>query len=370
MSSDTYRRQAQQHQQEIARLQREKGNLMGRVAEAQRRANSAAQSASRASSVSSANSYLRNAQHYQDEVAHEQKRVADIEDKIAREQARLNDATKNQARDSEREQKDRQRTEEQRMRASENRMRQITSKLTHHDILHQQTLSVIERLAQLPEQIVVLFMASNPLDQPQLRLDEEARAIAEMIRKSDHRDAVRLESCWAVRPLDLLQAINEFQPRVIHFSGHGTDQGEIVFQDHSGQAKCVSKEAIVQTMSAASGDIQLVFFNACYSRDQAESVVRHIPAAIGMNTEIGDDAARVFAAQFYSSIGFGLSVQRAFEQAKAALLLESIPEENTPELFVANGLDAEDLVLVKPTGTDIIRRSPETIQPKTFSSLI
>jgi len=135
---------------------------------------------------------------------------------------------------------------------------------------------------------------------------------------------------------------------VIHFSGHGSDQSEIVFQDQSGQAKLVSKEAIVQTMAAASSDIQLVFFNTCYSREQAESVVCHVPAAIGMNTSIGDDAARVFAAQFYSAIGFGLSVKRAFEQGKAALMLEGIPEDKIPELYGGAGVDIDSLILVKP----------------------
>lgn len=118
------------------------------------------------------------------------------------------------------------------------------------------------------------------------------------------------------------------------------------FQDNSGNSKPVSKEAIVQTLVAASDDIQLVFFNACYSRGQAEAVVTHIPAAIGMNAAIGDNAARVFAAQFYSAIGFGHSITRAFQQARAAMMLEGIPEENTPELFVAPGLDGEGFTLV------------------------
>ena len=157
-------------------------------------------------------------------------------------------------------------------------------------------------------------------------MDEEARAIAEMIRKSKHRDAVNLESRWAVRPLDVLQAINELRPRIVHFSGHGSDRDEIVFLDNDGGSKFVSKEAIVQTI-AASGDMELVFFNTCYSRGQAEAVVKHVTAAIGMNTDIGDEAARVFAAQFYSAIGFGLSVRKAFDQAKAALMLEGIEEE-------------------------------------------
>ncbi len=227
-------------------------------------------------------------------------------------------------------------------------MRRITGTLAQHDALHRHTLSVIERLAQLPERIVVLFLAANPLDQEQLRLDEEARSIAEMIRKSEHRDAVKLESCWAVRPLDVLQAINEHKPRIIHFSGHGSDQEEIIFQSDGGQTKLVSKEAIVQTMAAASDDIRLVFFNTCYSRSQAEAVVTHVHAAIGMKTSIGDEAARVFAAQFYSAIGFGLSVKRAVDQARAALMLEGIAEQDTPELFVADGVDPDQLILVRP----------------------
>jgi hypothetical protein len=227
-------------------------------------------------------------------------------------------------------------------------MQNIDSTLTHHSVLHRQTLSAIEMLSQLPERITVLFMAANPLDQKELRLDEEVRAINEMITKSKHRNAVKLESRWAVRPLDVLQAINELRPRVVHFSGHGSDQDEIVFQDNEGQTKLVSKEAIVQTMAAASGDIKLVFFNTCYSHNQAEAVVKHVAAAMGMNTSIGDDAARVFAAQFYSALGFGLSVNNAFQQAKAALMLEGIKEEETPELFVADGIDPDQLILVKP----------------------
>lgn len=279
-----------------------------------------------------------------------QKRIAEFEGKIAREQGKLIEASKRLA--SAQNDADRKRLSDQQRaeREHERRMQNITGRLAQHDRLHKVAMTAIEKLQQLPEKITVLFLAANPLDQATLRLDEEARAIAETIRKSEHRDAVRFESRWALRPLDLLQALNEFQPRIVHFSGHGSDKDEIVFQDNDGRTKLVSKEAIVQTMAAASGDIQLVVFNTCYSQGQAEAVVKHVPAAIGMNTSIGDDAARVFSAQFYSAIGFGLSVGKAFQQALVALMLESIPEESTPELFVTDGLNADDLVLVKPPG--------------------
>ena len=74
----------------------------------------------------------------------------------------------------------------------------------------------------------------------------------------------------------------------------------------------------------------------------------HVDVAIGMNTSIGDEAALVFASQFYSSIGFGKSIKAALDQAKAALMLEGIPEKTTPELYVRDSLKAEDLMLVKP----------------------
>jgi hypothetical protein len=375
MNSSWYKQRAQSHQQEIAKLQHQKAQEAARVHDFQKRSNDAANKARGTSSPSSINSYLRDSQRYSEQAVDAQKKVASIEQKIAQAYHRLNEAEKNAAREEKREIDNRRREEEkraneekrradeekrkaearrreeqQREREHKYRMQSIDDTLSHHELLHRKTMSAIEKLSQLPEEITVLFMASNPLDQPQLRLDEEVRAINEMIRKSKHRDSVRLESRWAVRPLDVLQALNELRPGVIHFSAHGSDQDEIVFQNNEGQAKFVSKEAIVQTMAAASGEIRLVFFNTCYSRNQAEAVVKHVPAAIGMTTAIGDTAARVFAAQFYSAIGFGLSIKQAFDQAKAALLLEGIREEDTPELFVAEGVDADTLILVKPPG--------------------
>lgn len=348
MSVEGYQRDVQRHQNEIARLQKEKGREASQAADDSKRAHSAMDSARRSSSLSSQQSRIREAQRYESNAVRHQQKVADLEGKIAQEQGRLNDAQKRLSQAQQ--QVSRRQIDEQRRAAHEytRQMNRITGTLERHDHLHAVTISAIQKLESLPEKIVVLFMASNPLDQAALRLDEEVRSIAEMIRKSAHRDAVRLESRWAVRPLDVLQAINECQPRIVHFSGHGSDQDEIVFQDNNGETKLVSKAAIVSTMAAGSGDIQLVFFNTCYSRDQAEAVVEHVPAAIGMNTSIGDDAARVFSAAFYSAIGFGLSVGVAFRQAKAALMLEGISEEDTPELFTSAGLEPDQLVLVQP----------------------
>jgi hypothetical protein len=348
MNPDSYRRDVQRYQKEIAQLQQDKAREAAKAAIETKKASAAADTARRSKSISTIQSKTREAQKFESSAVRHQQKVAELEGRIAQKHRKLNDAQRLLG-EAEK-QLNKRRADEQQRAALENEraLTNIRGQLNQHTQLHHIALSTLEKLQQPPESITVLFLAANPLDQEELRLDEEVRSIGEMIRKAEHRDAVHLESRWAVRPLDVLQAINECKPRIVHFSGHGSDQDEIIFQDNSGNSKLVSKEAIVQTLAAASDDIQLVFFNSCYSRGQAEAVVTHIPAAIGMNTAIGDDAARVFAGQFYSAIGFGHSIARAFQQARAAMMLEGIPEENTPELFVAPGLDGEGLTLVRP----------------------
>lgn len=146
--------------------------------------------------------------------------------------------------------------------------------------------------------------------------------------------------------MDVLQAINEEKPTVVHFSGHGAPNGDIALQNDAGGVKCVTPTAMTSAIATAADSVRLVFFNSCFSEEQARSVVSNIDVAIGMRVSIGDEAARVFAAQFYSAIGFGKDVDMAFKQGKAALLLEGIPEENTPVLYARAGISVGGIKLV------------------------
>jgi len=101
-------------------------------------------------------------------------------------------------------------------------------------------------------------------------------------------------------------------------------------------------------MATASDTIKLIVFNTCFSEAQAENVVNHIDSAIGMSDSIGDEAARIFAAQLYSSIGFGLSLGKSFDQAIAQLMLEGIHEEKTPRLYIKEGVEKNLVIYFNP----------------------
>lgn len=144
-----------------------------------------------------------------------------------------------------------------------------------------------------------------------------------------------------------MQYMNELKPTIVHFSGHGSDQDELVLLDRNGDATFVPMASIVDSFKLFD-TVRLVFFNTCHSFNQAAACAQNVDAAIGMNQSIGDEAARIFSAQFYSAIGFGCSIPMAFQQAKNALMLEGISEESTPELYLRDGVDESDLILVKP----------------------
>ena len=103
----------------------------------------------------------------------------------------------------------------------------------------------------------ILFLAASPSDMTPLGLDEESRAIGQKLRASERRDSLELITKWAVRPDDLLDYLNEFQPHVVHFSGHGTDQQQIVLVNDSRVAIPVSARAIRQLFKAFKDNIRV-----------------------------------------------------------------------------------------------------------------
>ena len=208
------------------------------------------------------------------------------------------------------------------------------------------------------DKVKVLFLSANPVATPKLQLDEEIRQIGIKLRAAEYRDAFDFVPRFAARPDDLLQALLEHKPEIVHFSGHGSAAQQLIFVDDQGNEKPVTKEALVHLFRTLKDNIRLVLLNACSTRPQAEAIAETIDCTIGMRKPIGDEAAIVFAASFYRALGFGRSVKEAFELGKAALLLESIPEDKTPELLTRAGVDASAMIFVQPPAAAAAKPEP------------
>lgn len=181
--------------------------------------------------------------------------------------------------------------------------------------------------------IRILFLISDPSDVSRLRLGQELRDIRERLQLSKQRDAILLESRESVRPSDLTQAIFDFNPQIVHFSGHGTPDGNICLENIEGQLQPVSPSALADLFSLVSDQVRCVILNACYSEIQAKAIAEYIPYVIGMNKAIGDQAAIKFSVGFYKAIAAGRPVEKAYEFGCVEIKLNSIQEHLTPVLY-------------------------------------
>lgn len=345
---DTYRNTLLRKKEELAKLNQDLAKEQSKIAPLNQRIISAENAIKRTKIQSTIASKYNEIECTQKSICDIQKRIGNIQNKIAQKEKEIATADKNFQNEVAKESKRDADEEKKRLRDTERQSQELQRRIYQNEMIQAKMQLDINDLKSIPQTITVLFLAANPTDTPQLRLDEEARAIQEKIRLSEFRDSVRFESRWATRSGDILQAINETNPTIVHFSGHGTKSGELALLNPDGNTKIVSKEAISMAMTTASDTIRLVVFNACFSEIQASGVVEYIDAAIGMSTSIGDEAACIFAAQLYSSIGFGHSLQKSFNQAIAQLMLEGISEENTPKLYVKGCIDPNDIILVQP----------------------
>lgn len=199
------------------------------------------------------------------------------------------------------------------------------------------------------EKVRVLFLAANPSDTDPLRLSEEIRTIQERIRGGKYRDQFdMIQQAWAVRFSDLQQHLLEYRPHIIHFSGHGSSTGELIFEDSAGSSQRVSAKALELLFGALKdepgGSVRLVVLNACYSAVQAQAIAKEVGCVVGMTRAVGDRAAIEFAGAFYNALTFGKNVQVAFNLACAPMALSD--EEKTPKLLCFNQ-NATDMIFCK-----------------------
>ncbi len=183
----------------------------------------------------------------------------------------------------------------------------------------------------------ILFMAADPTDASRLRLGQEIRDIESTLRAARLRENFAFESRTSVRPADITQAIFDTRPTVVHFSGHGTRDGELCFESHDGRVQPVSQDALAELFKLLGAEVDCVVLNACFSERQSQAIAKHIRHVIGMRTAIGDTAAIAFATGFYKALAGGRSIPESFDFGVVELKLLGIPEDLTPVLLTRPG---------------------------------
>ncbi|HEX6226674.1 MAG TPA: tetratricopeptide repeat protein [Chryseolinea sp.] len=203
----------------------------------------------------------------------------------------------------------------------------------------------------------ILFLAAEPSDSAKLRLGKELMAVRERLKDNQY---FIVKDQWAVKPADVLETILEEKPHIVHFSGHGTESGELCLEDEQGKLKTVTADALSKLFKLASDHVKCVILNTCFSELQAKAISQFIPVVIGTKKEIADAAAIKFSTGFYTTLSPDLSQKSfkiAFDRGCVSVQFDSLPDHLTPTLieglpevrFTAE-VDAAFLSITDPKG--------------------
>ncbi len=208
----------------------------------------------------------------------------------------------------------------------------------------------------------ILILESNPWQD--LSLNQEIRDLTGVIERARDRDAFRIEQGLAVRTEDLQELMLRHEPQIVHFCGHGSGEDGLVLQDAAKQPVSVATDALSNLFGLCKDHVDCVVLNACYSEVQAEAIVEHVDYAIGMQQAIRDDSAQHFAQGFYLALGYGKSVEVAYEWGCNAiqLMLASEGDGRTRD----SAIPQRRKISCKAVVEGGVQELPEYLKPRLF----
>ena len=283
MSVDLARRKLKTKESKLADLQKKLATDQSKLASATKKANTSREATNKTRSDSTRRTKIHAYELAIRNMANIQKNISTLQKQIANAEKEVQSAKISLAK------------EEKRASASEERAikrasQELDQKLNTIDRFIDQHEGRIKALESEASSVTVLYLGVSPENKARLRADAEARDTREAIRLSENPNAIVFEDRWAVRQNDLLQALNGTNPDFVHFSGYGAFDGSLAIEDPDGEAFLISKETVAAAIEAAPERVRLVVFNACFSDEQADKVLEHVDAVIGMSVSITNSA--------------------------------------------------------------------------------
>ena len=199
----------------------------------------------------------------------------------------------------------------------------------------------------------ILGMVSCPQGFDTLDVEREQKNLAAALGPLEREGMVELR--WLERAT--LGALNEVisspeEVHVLHYIGHGaydarTESGILVLENSDGQPHEVTGEELGSLLQDERS-MRLVVLNSCegarashvdpFSGAASSLVECGIPAVVGMQFEITDEAAITFAGRLYSALVQGFPIDAALAQSRKAIFAAGNDTEfGTPVLFLRTG---------------------------------
>lgn len=195
----------------------------------------------------------------------------------------------------------------------------------------------------------VLVMVSSPTDLDRLDVEREVELLRQGTADLTQAGALQLEVTPRADLHSLLRQLRQSEFHVFHFIGHGVfdpreSDGLLMLEDEDGHSRPVSGSDLGVILHDHHS-LRLAVLNACEGArgsvedpmgGVAQTLIRQgLPAAVAMQFEISDEAALVFAHEFYLAIADGYPIDAATVEARKAIFASGNDVEwGTPVLHL------------------------------------
>ncbi len=183
--------------------------------------------------------------------------------------------------------------------------------------------------------IRVLVMISSPVDLPPLNVEAERANLDKATQKLRDAGDMEIDYLENATLRDLQRTLREKEYHIFHFIGHSgydeaTGEGWLSLLDRLGEK---SHEPVRGTDLARElseeNTIRLVVLNSCHGAYMDvmnpaggianNLVMRGIPAVVANQFQVSNEAATIFAEEFYSALADDLPVDEAVSEARRAV---------------------------------------------------
>ena len=168
-------------------------------------------------------------------------------------------------------------------------------------------------MANSEARIIVFYSA--PSDTPRLRLDQEHRAMDDVLREL-HLEPSLIQRIHATSVEDLTRSLQEKEYEIVQFSGHGSESSIFLEDRHQDTSMAVPAGQIAQILRETSPNLKVAIFMSCYSAESIPDLVEAAPYLVTATGNAVDDTAIVFITQFYNAYLRTGSVEHAFNMAQ------------------------------------------------------
>ncbi|EDM79532.1 hypothetical protein PPSIR1_20929 [Plesiocystis pacifica SIR-1] len=203
--------------------------------------------------------------------------------------------------------------------------------------LIESAMSGPERRPLRPD-IRLVFLAANPWGSSPLSLGREYQHIRSALERSPRWPRLDLRPYWCVRPHEVSERLLEHNPRVVHFCGHGSERGELIFEGRNREPQPATAGAVADLFAQLRG-IQCVVLSACHTDIQAKAISPHVDWVVGMRGAVPSELALEFSASFYRALAHGYSVPESVGLACAHTRLAEFDSTLFPVLHRRTGVD-------------------------------